>query len=297
MRIGITHVTRLDYNADVVEAVMDVRLGPISDDHQRWIRHSLRADPVAAIRRYTDGFGNPSHLITIPRAHRHVEIVSAGDVVTLLRDPFAPPAVPPAPLDPIEEADYCYPSPLIALSADLAQLAEPFRPGRPSETFAAVRELMGWIYQEFTYQTDVTSVTTTVPEVLAGRQGVCQDFAHVLIGLCRAIGIPTRYVSGYIVTEPSGQSQDAGRPGRSQSQGGPSRGAGASHAWIEAYTPTHGWRGFDPTNNLVASDHHVKMAIGRDYGDVPPTRGSFRGTAAERLQVRVMTEKLDDRPA
>jgi transglutaminase-like putative cysteine protease len=97
----------------------------------------------------------------------------------------------------------------------------------------------------------------------------------VLIGLCRAIGIPARYVSGYIL---AGSDPDA-----------PKRGDAASHAWIEAFTPTHGWRGFDPTNDLMASEHHVKMAVGRDYHDIPPTRGTFRGVAKERLDVAVAT--------
>ena len=103
------------------------------------------------------------------------------------------------------------------------------------------------IHQQFEYQPGVTDVTTSVAEVVSGGRGVCQDFAHVLIGLCRALRIPARYVSGYIVTA------DAG---------GPSRGGGASHAWAEAYTPTHGWRGFDPTNNLLANDHYIKVADG-----------------------------------
>src|SRR5204863_1648221 len=117
---------------------------------------------------------------------------------------------------------------------------------------------------------------------------------HVLIGLCRVIQVPARYVSGYIVSSkpPRSQSQTLGTMSQSQSiggSGGPSRGAGASHAWVEAYTPTHGWRGFDPTNNLLASTYHVKMARGRDYADVPPTRGTYRGVAKETLTVHVET--------
>ena len=158
---------------------------------------------------------------------------------------------------------------------------------------------MGLVYREFQYEQHVTSVATTVPEVLKGRTGVCQDFAHVMIGLCRAIGVPARYVSGYIVPASSArpqQSQTMGTMSQFQTFGGalsPSRGAGASHAWIEAFTPTHGWRGFDPTNNLLASTYHVKMGIGRDYNDVPPTRGTFRGIAEEKLAVEVETRILD----
>jgi transglutaminase-like putative cysteine protease len=145
-----------------------------------------------------------------------------------------------------------------------------------------VRQLAEMIHREFTYQRGVTDVTTSIERVITGRQGVCQDFAQLLVGLCRAIDIPARYVSGYIVAHSTGPGDNA-----------PSRGDGASHAWVEAFTPSHGWRGFDPTNNLVANGHYVKVAIGRDYHDVPPTRGTYHGGANERLTVSVTTRALD----
>jgi transglutaminase-like putative cysteine protease len=172
-------------------------------------------------------------------------------------------------------------------------LAAPFRPARPERTFEAVQGLMGLVYHEFAYEQQVTEVSSTVSDVIEARRGVCQDFAHVLIGLCRAIDIPARYVSGYIVSFDQQQSQHPGDMQQSQSSGPAYRGSGASHAWAEAFTPTHGWRGFDPTNNLVASTHHVKMAIGRDYRDVSPTRGAYRGGAAEHLTVHVSAHPAD----
>jgi transglutaminase-like putative cysteine protease len=137
---------------------------------------------------------------------------------------------------------------------------------------------MHLVHERLDYRPDVTTVETSVTEVLTHSSGVCQDFAHVLIGLCRAIGTPARYVSGYILV---GADPDA-----------PKRGAAASHAWVEAFTATNGWRGFDPTNDVLASEHHVKMAIGRDYHDVPPTRGTFRGVADEELAVEVVTKQV-----
>jgi len=136
-----------------------------------------------------------------------------------------------------------------------------------------VQRLMHLVNGRLEYVPGVTTVETTVVDVLGEPRGVCQDFAHLLIGLCRSVAIPARYVSGYIVAD----------------AGGPRRGTGASHAWVEAFTPTHGWRGFDPTNDLVASAYHVKLAIGRDYSDIPPHRGSFRGPAQEVLSVAVST--------
>jgi len=301
MKVSITHKTHVTYSADVVEGVMDARLGPRSDADQRWQEFDLRVAPLGAVRRYYDGFGNTAHLITLARPHASVELVSRGVVETLLDDPFRLPPTRPAPLSPSDLADYLTPSETVPHHPRLSEMAEPLRPAAPDGTLEAVQDLMGLVFRTFTYEKDVTSVATTVPDVLNGRTGVCQDFAHVLIGLCRAIGVPARYVSGYIVSTrpPQSQSQTLGSITQTQSQSqsgrdGPSRGAGASHAWVEAYTPTHGWRGFDPTNNLLASTHHVKMAIGRDYNDVPPTRGTFRGTADENLTVEVETRALDE---
>ncbi|MDQ2952333.1 MAG: transglutaminase family protein [Chloroflexota bacterium] len=274
MRILVEHHTALGYSADVVEGVMDARLGPRTDEHQRWGSFELKVAPSAAIRRYADAFGNIAHLITVAKPHRTIEVTMRGDIETTLADPFQPPSARPTALGPGEAADYLGSSPLIPRAADLATIAAPFL-ASGEEAFDVVQKLMHAVFERFEYRSDVTTVATTVTEVLAHRTGVCQDFAHVLIGLCRSVGIPARYVSGYIL---GGTESDA-----------PKRGTGASHAWAEAFTPTHGWRGFDPTNDLVASEHHVKMAVGRDYRDVPPTRGAFRGVADEELLVAVTT--------
>jgi transglutaminase-like putative cysteine protease len=278
---------------------MDTRLGPRSDADQRWQDFEIQSRPSTAIRRYYDGFNNAAHLVTIARAHDEVELVSHGVVETLLDDPFRVPFHLPAPLTPSELSDYLTASETVPAEPMLAEMAAPFGPARPDLTLETVQGLMELVFNQFTYQKETTTVATTVPEILKNRTGVCQDFAHVLIGLCRAIGVPARYVSGYIVSRrpASEQSQTLGTMSQSQSFGGgegPSRGGGASHAWVEAYTPTHGWRGFDPTNNLLASTYHVKMAIGRDYTDVPPTRGTFRGHAEEKLSVEVVTRILGE---
>jgi len=273
VKVRIKHTTRFEYDADVVESVIDVRLGPRSDAHQRWGRFNIGVDPAGAVRRYGDGFGNTAFLVTLARAHKHLELRTEGEIETLLADPFAMPAQPPDPLGPSALADYLDSSPLVPLVPELEALAGPERPKSGEDTFAAVQRLMHVVNERLEYVPGVTTVETTVVEVLHEPRGVCQDFAHLLLGLCRAVGIPARYVSGYTIAE----------------AGGPPRGAGASHAWIEAFTPTHGWRGFDPTNDLVASAHHVKVAIGRDYGDVRPHQGTFRGQAEERLLVEVAT--------
>lgn len=228
--------------------------------------------PNASVNQFVDGFGNSAHLITVASPHQYVEILSRSTVLTLLADPFRPPDGPVLPLTRAEHADYVAPSALVPEHTELELLAQAWCADAHDDEFETVRSMMQFVYREFEYASQVTSVSTTVPEVLRLRRGVCQDFAHVLIGLCRSVGIPARYVSGYIV--------------------GSYRGTGASHAWVEAFTRTHGWRGFDPTNNLVASEQHVKMAVGRDYRDVAPNRGTFRGNAAESISVSVETAAL-----
>jgi transglutaminase-like putative cysteine protease len=269
MRISIVHLTRLDYSADVIECVTEARLGPLSDVTQHWQSFELRASPNAAINQFFDGFGNSTHLITLAVPHRYLEMVARSSVLTLTYDPFQLPVEPVAPLSPAEKSDYLAPSSLIPQQAELELLASHWRACSTDEAFDAVRSMMDFVHREFEYASQVTDVGTTVADVLRLRRGVCQDFAHVLIGLCRALSVPARYVSGYLV--------------------GAHRGAQASHAWVEAFTPSHGWRGFDPTNNLVASEQHVKMAVGRDYRDVAPTRGTYRGNATETINVWVET--------
>ncbi len=279
MKVNIEHITRLDYSTDVIEGVMDVRLGPLTDEDQRWELFSIIVNPSGSVRRYTDGFGNDAHLVTVAKPHRMLEVITRCEVVTTLTDPFTPPPKRPAPLTPSEIADFLPSSPLVHVSDELAALAAPFRPASAEERFESVRQLSKFVHEEFTYTRNVTTVATTVADVLQHRSGVCQDFAHLLIGLCRSIGLPARYVSGYTVSTRNGDLS-------------PMADSEASHAWVEAFTPTHGWRGFDPTNDLVASTAHIKMAIGRDYADVPPTRGTFRGLADERLTVSVETRQI-----
>jgi transglutaminase-like putative cysteine protease len=180
----------------------------------------LQVRPLGAVRRYGDAFDNAAHLITVARPHRYVEVLVTSTVETLLADPFAQPLVPAAPLRAAERFDYLQPSKLVALVPDVAAMAEPYRPDQPADTLGAVRGLMGLVYNGFAYQKDATTVSTTVPELLRQRSGVCQDFAHVLIALCRSIGVPARYVSGYIVAPAPPAPSQVQSQSQSQSVGG-----------------------------------------------------------------------------
>jgi transglutaminase-like putative cysteine protease len=281
MKVAVTHITRLEFGDEVSETVMDAHLGPRNDADQRVERFAVRLEPAGHVRRYEDGFGNVAHLLTNMRPHTFLQVSAETEVHTYMADPFQLASHPPQPLDVIHLADCLDPSPLVPRVAVVQQMAEPFRSDDNANAFDAIQHLSEMIHRDYTYQAGVTDVTTSIEEIVAGRQGVCQDFAHLLLGLCRSIGIPARYASGYIVE-------------RDQSGGNaPSRGVGASHAWVEAFTPTHGWRGFDPTNNLVANEYYVKIAIGRDYSDVPPTRGTYHGGPTESMSVAVTARALD----
>ncbi len=281
MRVAILHRTRLDFADEVMESVMDTHLGPRDDADQHVERFDLRLAPTGHVRRYRDGFANTAHLLTQTRPHSFLQVIAESEVLTQLADPFQLPPAPPPPLNPMELADGLDASPLVPRLPAVAEMAAPFRTPEPVDVFAVVRSMSEMIHRDFTYRQGVTDVNSSIEHIVEERQGVCQDFTHLLIGLCRALDIPARYTSGYIVVNGNGDTS------------GPTRGSDASHAWVEAFTPTHGWRGFDPTNNLVANDRYVKIAIGRDYRDVPPTRGTYQGGGTERLTVAVTVRAID----
>jgi len=171
--------------------------------------------------------------------------------------------------------EYLQPSRYVDLSPEAWRLAVDATHGEPDLWRAAVA-IMRLIFREFRYEPGATHVRTRVDEALAGRRGVCQDFAHVMLAMCRSLGIPALYVSGYLYNGPRELL----------------RGAQASHAWCEVFVPGLGWRGLDPTNDQPADEHYVKVAIGRDYADVAPVQGTFRGTTTQDLTVEVDVQRV-----
>jgi transglutaminase-like putative cysteine protease len=153
-------------------------------------------------------------------------------------------------------------------------IASLYDPGKP--VAAIVKESCEYIFNEFSYIKGITNIETTVDEILEHRSGVCQDFAHVLLQLLRTLRIPSRYVSGYICPNKNGM-----------------RGEGATHAWVEAWIPGHGWAGIDPTNNVWVTDKHVKLAVGRNFNDCSPIKGTFKGLAEQDLSVFVSVSYED----
>jgi transglutaminase-like putative cysteine protease len=260
--------------------MMEVRMHPRSEGNQRCFIFQLSVNPRARIFAYSDSRGNLVHHFDLPARHRQLTIISDALVNIDAQQ------VIPATMDYsvweelemlIEKEDYwdmLMPSHFARPSPELEQLAKEIgvneRFGRGPLAF--LRDLAAGVYSSFSYVKKSTAVNSPIEHALHSRQGVCQDFAHIMITLVRQARIPCRYVSGYLYHGAENNDRSAD---------------GATHAWVEALVPGLGWVGFDPTNNLLVGERHIRTAVGRDYADVPPTMGTMKGKADTELQVRV----------
>jgi transglutaminase-like putative cysteine protease len=266
MDLTVEHVTTYRYSRSVTESYTIVHLHPRTAPYQFCTRYELEIVPDTRWFEYVDRFGNTvQHFAVIPE-HDELRIVARSEVVTLPRaEPHDTQERRPGELHEFLQA-----SPFVALDPEVRRVAEEEVPAGTDDLAAYFFAAGKYVHDTFTYVKGSTTVRTPVGEALRTRTGVCQDYAHVLIALTRARGIPARYASGYIFAGDDGIT-----------------GAEASHAWAEAYLPGRGWVGFDPTNDRVVDDTFVLVALGRDYGDVSPTRGLFRGFADGELSVEV----------
>jgi transglutaminase-like putative cysteine protease len=293
MKYRITHVTRYEYSEPVALCHNLSHLKPRMQPGQNCFASQVRVEPTPAVsREYRDFFGNKVNYFSIQQAHHQLTITAVSEV-----------GVDPRPLsgadstlvsweavrdaladtsrrDNFEAVIFTLDSLHVQADPVLAQYAAPsFPAGRP--LLEAVQELMGHIFEDFTYDPHFTDVATPLEEVLEHRRGVCQDFAHLAIGCLRSLGLAARYVSGYLETLPP--------PGKPKL-----RGADASHAWFSVFLPGEGWMDFDPTNNKVPEDQHITTAVGRDFGDVTPVKGVLYGGGEHELNVAVDVERLGD---
>jgi transglutaminase-like putative cysteine protease len=254
------HLAHLRLRATPVQIVQDSKI-------------TLSLEPASHEAR-SDYFGNPSELFSIDQPHTHLEIVAESRVsVTPQPERASPDAATweavrslmeaPDSFEARDAVQFLFDSPLTAFQSDIASYAaESFPPGRP--LLAGAIELMNRIHSDFRYDTTVTDSSTPVDRVFEIRAGVCQDLAHVGIAAMRSLGLPARYVSGYLLTQPP--------PGKARLLG-----ADASHAWFSVWAPPFGWVDLDPTNNILVDTSHVTAAWGRDYGDVAPVGGIILG--------------------
>jgi transglutaminase-like putative cysteine protease len=280
MILEIQHETRFEYSEPVMESVTELRMEPVSDADQSCRSFHIALNPPAPLFRYQNGFGNRVHHFNVLAAHAAVQILAASVVETHPRPRHlaASQAVYPLSLEAsnLEILD-CLPlrGPVRA-TPRLGALCKSLQPREGARLADVIPQVLDFIRGNFEYACDVTQASSPVDDILQQGKGVCQDFAHLMIAVLRSFGVPARYVSGYIH-----------RPGK-ESQ---------SHAWCEAWLPDLGWLGVDPTNDQVVNDHYVKVAFGRDFTDVPPNKGVFRGVAAETIFVRVETRTLERLPS
>jgi transglutaminase-like putative cysteine protease len=269
MRFDIVHRTRYTYASPVRDSFNEVRLKPVTNEHQTVESFLLKVVPVGRLRHYEDFFKNWVHHFEIPEPHTSLLIESSLRVST--QDQALPLDATPAPLTRLPEAarsercfDYLQASRYVDIDPRTWRLALDATAGQ-SDIWQASVAIMRFLYGHLKYTPNSTHVHTHMSEVLDQREGVCQDFAHVMIGMCRAMKIPALYVSGYLATET----------------------ASATHAWVEVFLPDLGWRALDPTHNRAPDETYVKIAVGRDYADVTPIRGHYRGTTERLMDVEV----------
>ena len=280
MYYTIRHLTNFDYDVPISESVMEARMQPRSDATQRCLHFGLSTSPSSCVMMYQDHDGNTVHHFDIPGRHARLSL-TAEALVECLPSPLVPATLDPGAwelLDAIVASGYYWeflnPSAFARATPRLEALASDIGLTRDLDPLAAMRRLTEEMYRRFEYVPQSTRVDSPIDDALAERRGVCQDFAHIFITLARSIGVPCRYVSGYLFHQPDQPTHDRSRDG-------------ATHAWAEAMLPGLGWIGFDPTNNVLALDRHIRVAIGRDYADVPPTRGVFKGVSAVRSELAV----------
>ncbi|MEI7026364.1 transglutaminase family protein [Paenibacillus sp. y28] len=285
MKLEICHVTHYNYADMVSDSVNEVRLSPRTNYRQACYHQHVVTEPAASLFTYEDFFGNRVHSFTVNKMHKQLKITTTSTVVTHENDNLRREV-----LSPEEEwrwvrsekfqdqvAEFLLPTRYVRITEEVMSFAD--RLGTDEQgVFGIVNRMMEEIRSEFAYQPKSTNVHSTVEELFRLKQGVCQDFTHLMLALCRFKGIPARYVSGYhFVGDLNSRMAHFEQ---------------ASHAWVEAYIPGTGWLGFDPTNNCQVGGRHVKLGHGRDYHDIVPVKGVYRGTPEQSLHVLVDVRKI-----
>jgi transglutaminase-like putative cysteine protease len=285
MRYHVIHETKYEYDSVVTLSQQMLHMTPRNSKYQfcEWHQLNLSPKPTERIQN-VDYFGNFSDYCAIFSPHKELTVTSKFSIKLdhRLRLVDMPNSLSWEQVKQqlnqegstnLEAAKFLFSSPKVKCSESLAEYAMPsFWQNRP--IIEAVFDLTQRIFTEFKFDPEATDVSTPLDQVLAGRRGVCQDFAHLMIGCLRSVGLSCRYVSGYILTHPPA---------------GTARliGADASHAWVSVYCPTYGWVDFDPTNNSLVQHEHITVAWGRDFSDVSPMRGVVLGGGEQKLDVSV----------
>ncbi|HLV81017.1 MAG TPA: transglutaminase family protein [Chthonomonadaceae bacterium] len=282
MLLRIIHRTRSVYARPVTESHHQVRLMPLTDEDQSCLQFHLTTQPLARVRSFSTPSGNTHHF-NIRSPHRQLEITAESLVETRRDNPFEGLNLVTDDWSFYAEdvfqdyAEFLAPTRLVPAHPESARIARVARRKAGASVASFAITLTRLLSHLLTYAPGATSTHTRLDEFLQNRRGVCQDFAHLMLAVCRSQRIPCRYVSGYVYSPPAEA---------------PTHAEQATHAWVECLLPGGVWRGFDPTNDLLANARYVKAHWGRDYADAAPTCGVYRGAADQRLQVEVKVEAV-----
>jgi transglutaminase-like putative cysteine protease len=287
MYYAVRHLTKFRYAFPVSESIMEVRMHPRTEGNQRCLMFHLSVSPRCRVFSYRDHLNNNVHHFDIPGQHSQLVIV-AESVVEMQPMVPLPASLGPTSWDELDalvhDNDYSellLPSEMCQPTEELRAFARELDLRRKDDPLSLLVDLNEKLYNAFDYAPMTTHVDTPINEVLRTRKGVCQDFAHIMITMIRELRIPCRYVSGFLYRSKNTHDRSA---------------EDATHAWVEVLLPQLGFVGFDPTNCLIAGDRHIRTAVGRDYADVPPTRGLYRGMTASELAVGVRVSVSEQMP-
>lgn len=278
----IIHTTKYQYNWPIKESINEIRLFPHNFENQEVLQHQLliTSNPIVEVTK--DFYGNNVGNFNILEPHK--EMIIESRMIVKVNHSLKIPEIDTVKVQDLdvekEKNSYllrlCYPENILQQKKITSYLKKINATEIPIIEIA--QKCSEYIYKNYTYTKGITNIETTLDEILVHKKGVCQDFAHLLLQFLRTAGIPSRYVSGYVCPNSTGL-----------------RGEGATHAWVEFYTPKQGWLGIDPTNNIWAMDNHVKLSVGRDFNDCSPVKGTFKGYAKQTLSVSVSIGYEDGR--
>ncbi|GAA5144935.1 transglutaminase family protein [Prosthecobacter algae] len=274
MRLRVRHLTRFHYDGPVLDSYNDARLCPVSDPLQRCASFDLRLNPDVPMHTHRDFYLNRVDHFELHQPHETLEVEARSLIETRSDTRSAPPSS--LPLEALNDPkvnenyfDFVVESKFVSQNVAIWREAVDIIGQSVTDIWTDSVKLGQYVHSIFSYDPDWTHVHTNAAEALKDRRGVCQDYAHVMIALCRSQGIPARYVSGYFYNGKTGDENEA------------------SHAWMEVFLPNYGWKAWDPTHNREADSRYIKLAIGRDYDDAKPVSGRFRGKGKQHMDVIV----------
>jgi transglutaminase-like putative cysteine protease len=275
MLISLLHRTTFAYIGKAHDSFNEVRLKPLDEATQVCRSFDLRTDPSTPLRDYVDFYGNTVHYFDVVAGHTSLMIEAVSEVETTPNLSRPPVPLVPSTKENLESerelrSEFLVDSHYVPLAVEVWKEAQDALVAGRTDIWADTRAICRHVFTTFTYKARTTGVATLATDAIKLRTGVCQDFAHVALGMCRSSGIAARYVSGYFI-------QSKRRPDEEE----------ASHAWIEAFVPGFGWAAYDPTHDRAADDRYVKIAAGRDYADIRPVSGTYRGGKTRSLKVDV----------